>query len=127
MRSQATQREQFYNRGGDFTPSNYEPDFTMDGTAQSAAIASGASRLRVNNQGGTGEHIRIAFGATAAEAEENLTITTGAATTGHFIAANSNGNGTVSEDIGIPANAGFYAIANAVAGDTQAVSVTQGV
>lgn len=127
MRSQETNREEFYARGGLFTPSSYDSDLTMDGTAQTGAIASGASKLKVTNRGAATEPLRIAFGETAAAAEANLTISGGEATTGDYIPANSNANGAITEFFGIPVNAKFYAIANDSAGDTQTVSVTQGV
>lgn len=108
----------------EFKPSSYDADLTMDGTAQSAALASGARRLRVVNRGATTEGIRIAFGTSADNAEANLTISTGAATTGLFLNAAADGNGEII--LGIPDNATHYAVANAAASDTQVVNITQG-
>ena len=107
-------------------PSSYDADLTMDGTAQSVALASGAKQIIVQNRGDINEAIRVAFGTSAANAEANLTISAAAATTGHWIGSASGGYES-KQVLGVPANATHYAIANAVAGDTQTVSVIQGV
>ena len=112
-----------------FKPSQYDANLTMDGTAQSVALATGvkqgAGRIHVANTGATTEAIRVAFGTSAANAEANLTISAAAATTGFYIpAAAEGGTPTV---LGVPANATHYAVANAVASDTQVVAITQGV
>lgn len=113
------------SRTDSFTPSSYDADLTMNGTAQSVALADGATKLRIVNQGATTEDIRLAFGTSAADAESNLTITAAAATTGMLIQAQAD-NGSA-EIIGVPRLATHYAVANAVAADTQTVSITQGV
>ena len=112
-----------------FKPSSYDANLTMDGTAQSVALATGvklgAGRIHVVNTGATTEAIRVAFGTSAANAEANLTIAAAAATTGYYIPAIADGIGEAT--LGVPALATHYAVANAVAADTQVVAVTQGV
>lgn len=116
-----------------FKPSSYDADLTMDGTAQSVALASGvkegAGRVRVTNRGASTEAIRFAFGTSAANAEANLTISAAAATTGLFIpaAVSTADQSGVTIILGVPSNATHYAVANAVAADTQVVSIEQGV
>ena len=109
----------------EFTPSQYDTDLTMDGTAQSVALATGATKVFVINGGTTGKAIRFAFGTSAANAQANLTIAAAAATTGHYIPSPADGYGSVV--LGVPSDATHYAVANAVAADTQAVYITQGV
>ena len=113
----------------DFTPSSYDADLTMDDTAQSGAIATGATKLQFGNLGATTESIRVAFGATASEAEGNLNIAAGAATTGYYIPSIADAGAGAFVNLGVPSAAlgGFYAVANAVAADTQTVAVNQGV
>ena len=108
-----------------FTPSNYETDFTMDGTAQSDALAEGVKKLQVVNKGATTEDVRVAFGTSSANAEANLNITTGAATQGFWIGAAADGY-DADVIIGVPRSATHYALANGTAADTQTVSVAQG-
>lgn len=110
-----------------FTPSSYDSTLTMDGTAQSVALVGGARKLHVANLGATTEAIRVAFGTSAANAEANLTISTGAATTGFYISAAADNAANSAVILGIPALATHYAVANAVAADTQTVAVTQGI
>lgn len=114
-----------------FTPSSYDADLTMNGTAQSGALASGVARglgaVYFGNLGATTEAIRVAFGTSAADAEGNLTISAAAATTGHYIPALADGGANAFQILGVPANATHYAVANAVAADTQTVTVTQGI
>lgn len=114
-----------------FKPSSYDADLTMDGTAQSVALVAGvklgAGRVRVVNLGATTEAIRFAFGTSAANAEANLTIAAAAATTGVYIPAAAEGGSQSVVVFGVPALATHYAVANAVAADTQVVSVTQGI
>lgn len=114
-----------YLRGDEFTPSQYDADITMDGTAQSVTLAEGATKVFVINTGATTQAVRFAFGTSAANAEANLTISAAAATTGHLVPAPDDGYGSVV--LGVPTDATHYAIANAVAAHTQVVSVTQGV
>lgn len=113
----------------DFTPSSYDADLTMDGTAQSGAIATGAIKLQFCNLGVTAEPIRVAFGATAVEAEDNLNIAAGAATTGYYIPALADAGAGACVILGIATAAlgGFYAVANAIAADTQVVAINQGI
>ena len=122
-------RFQEVGRHTGFTPSQYDADLTMDGTAQSVALATGTTKLRIVNTGATTEDIRIVFGASASAAETNLTMTTDGApehaTTGMLIQPEADGVGTVV--IGVPSDATHYAVANAVASDTQVVNITQGV
>ena len=109
-----------------FIPSQYDADLTMDGTGQAVALASGATRIHVVNRGATTEAIRVAFGTSSANAIANLTVAAAAATTGFYMtAAADNSHGAVAV-IGVPASATHYAVANAVAADTQVVSITQG-
>lgn len=114
-----------------FKPSQYDADLTMDGTAQSVALATGvklgAGRVYFANQGATTEAIRVAFGTSAADAEANLTIAAGAATTGHYIGASADVGSQSAQILGVPALATHYAVANAVALDTQIVAITQGI
>jgi len=113
------------SKGSSFSPGSYFPDLTMDGTGQALALATGTLKLKVVNRGVTTESIRVAFGTSSANAIANLTITTGAATTGDYIASSADqGDGTII--YGVPANATYFAVANAVAADTQVVSITQG-
>ena len=110
-----------------FTPSAYDHDLTMNDTAQSIPIARGVKKLRVVNDGVEGQGIRIAFGATAAEAEDALTMSGGAATTGLWISGAASTAHHPPEIIGVPANAKFYAVANDTASNTQSVYISQGV
>jgi hypothetical protein len=115
-----------------FTPSDYDTDLTMDGTAQGVALASGVKlgggKIHVANRGATTEAIRIAFGTSEVNAESNLNMTTDGApehaTTGYYLEAVADGPGSVV--LRVPATATHYAVANAVDSDTQVVSVTQG-
>ena len=111
----------------DFTPSSYDADLTMDGTAQSVALATGVTKVYFGNLGATTEAIRVAFGTSALDAEGNLNIAAAAATTGHYIPAAADGGANAWQILGVPAQATHYAVANAVAADTQVVTVTQGV
>lgn len=112
-----------------FKPSSYDANLTMDGSAQSVALASGVSlgagRVHVVNTGATTEAIRFAFGTSAANAEANLTHVTNLATTGVYIPAAAEGGQPTT--LGVPALATHYAVENAVASDTQVVAITQGV
>lgn len=116
-----------------FKPSQYDPDLTMDDTAQSVALSTGVKlgkgRVSFTNRGASTEAIRIAFGTSAANAEANLTIDTGAATTGYFLPAtvSTTDQAGNTEILGVPALATYYAVANAVASDTQPVSIVQGI
>jgi len=111
-----------------FKPSqDYISDLTMDGTAQAIAIATGASRITIFNQGVTTESIRYAFGTSQANAEANLTIAAAAATTGIIIQPYADFSDLCYQLIGIPSLATHVAIANNVASDTQAVQIVQGV
>ena len=114
-----------------FKPSQYDADLTMNGTAQSVALATsvslGSGRVRVVNLGATTEAIRFAFGTSAANAEANLTHVTNLATTGLYIPSNVDAPGAGIVILGVPALATHYAVENAVAADVQVVSVTQGV
>ena len=74
-----------------FTPSQYDADLTMDGTAQTGAIATGATKIQFVNLGATTEAIRVAFGTSALDAGNNLTIAAAAATTGYYIPAEAEG------------------------------------
>lgn len=114
-----------------FIPSQYDADLTMDGTAQSVALATGvklgAGRVYFANQGATIETIRVAFGTDAANAEANLNIAGGLATTGHLIGAAADVGSQSAQILGVPTFATHYAVANAVNGDIQGVAITQGV
>lgn len=110
---------------GGFRPSNYDPDLTMDGTAKVIALASGCMQVDVTNRGVTTEAIRCAFGTSSANAAANLNISTGAATTGRWIGAAADGFDP-HKQFTRPSNATHFAVANAVASDTQIVSVVQG-
>jgi len=127
----------FYLSGGatkvadGFKPSQYDAALTMDGTAQSVALATGvklgAGRVYFANQGATTEPVMVAFGTSAANAEANLNIAAAAATTGHYIPAAADAGSQSAQTLGVPALATHYAVANAVAADTQVVTVTQGI
>lgn len=113
-----------------FVPSSYDVDLTMNGTAQGVALATGVKngggKIRIVNRGATTEAIRVAFGTSEANAEANLAISAAAATTGYWIGTAADGH-KAEVILGVPADATHYAVANAVASDTQVVSVTQGV
>ena len=113
--------------GVNFTPSSYDADLTMDGTAQTGAIATGATKIQFVNLGATTEAIRVAFGTSASDAGTNLTIAAAAATTGYYIPAEAEGGTQSIVVLGVPTSATHYAVANAVAADTQDVAVNQGV
>jgi len=113
--------------GGVFTPSSYDADLTMDGTAQTGAIATGATKIQFVNLGATTEAIRVAFGTDATDARNNLNVLAGAATTGYYIPAEAEGGSQSVVVLGVPAAAEYYAVANAVATDTQVVAVNQGI
>ena len=112
-----------------FTPSQYDAKLTMDGTAQSVALATAATKVFVVNTGATTEDLLFAFGTSAANAESNLNMTTDgapeSATTGHYIPSPADSYGSVV--LGVPSDATHYAVANATDSDTQVVWVTQGV
>lgn len=115
-----------------FKPSqDYISDLTMDGTAQSVALATGvklgAGNVEIFNQGATTEAIRYAFGTSAANAEANLTISAAAATTGIIVPAYADYANQCRVIVGVPLNATHIAIANDTASDTQAVQLIQGV
>ena len=115
--------------GGAFTPSDYDTDLTMNGTAQGVVLATGVAlgqgSVHFNNRGATTEAVRIAFGTSELDAESNLNISAAAATTGYYLEATADGPGTVV--LKVPATSTHYAVGNAVASDTQVVAVTQGV
>ena len=130
--------EQQHTKGGHaqvqdaFKPSqDYIDDLTMDGTAQSVALATGVAlgkgRIRVWNKGATTENIRFAFGTSEANAEANLTHSTNRATTGIEIPPYADGGTLCMQTFGVPDNATHYAVENGVASDVQAVQVVQGV
>jgi len=111
----------------EFTPSSYDADLTMNGTAQTGALATGATKVQFGNLGATTEAIRVAFGTDAADAALNLTIVAAAATTGYYIPASAEGGANAFAVLGRPKLATHYAVANAVALDVQVVTVTQGI
>jgi len=110
-----------------FTPSSYDADLTMNGTAQTGALATGVKKVKFGNLGATTEAIRVAFGTDATDAASNLTIVAAAATTGHYIPASTQGGANAFQALGVPRLATHYAVANAVAADVQVVTVTQGI
>ena len=112
--------------GDGFRPSAYQTDLTMNGTAQSVALATGATRIRVVNHGATLNAIRVVFGTSAGNAESNLNIASGAATTGVWVGSAPDGF-TPELILGVPTNATHYAVANDVNGHTQVVTIEQGV
>jgi hypothetical protein len=114
-------------KNADFTPSSYDHTLTMDDSAQVEPLATGTTKVKVGNLGATGEPIRVAFGASEQNAEDNLTVDTGAATTGHYIPAIADAGSEAFQVLGVPALATHFAVCNAVASDTQVVVVTQGV
>ena len=70
---------------------------------------------------------RAAFGTSELDAEANLTIAAAAATTGVIIQPEGDSPTNCLVTWGVPALATHIAIANAVASDTQAVQLVQGV
>ena len=114
----------------DFLPLNYDADLTMDGTAQSVAlidaVKEGGGKVQFANRGATTEAIRVAFGTSALNAEAGLTIAAAAATTGYYIPAAADAGCQSIAVLAVPDDATHYAVANAVAADTQDVSITQG-
>lgn len=111
-----------------FTPSAYDTDLTMEGTAQSVALATGVTRIRITNRGASTEAVRVAFGTSALDAESNLNIAGALATTGVFLPAvvSTTDQSGIVHILGVPALATHYAVANAVVDDTPIVSVEQG-
>ena len=110
-----------------FTPSSYDATLTMNGTGQAGALATNAQKVYFGNLGATTEAIRVAFGTSSADAIANLTISAAAATTGFYIPAAADAGANAFQVLGVPELATHYAVANAVAADTQDVTVTQGV
>lgn len=116
--------------GGNFTPSSTgSAVLTMNGTAQSGALSTGVTKLCVYNKGATTEDIYLAFGATALEAEGNLTHSTDHATTGHLIPNKADMPNAAYQIVNVPSAAygGYYAVENDTAGDIQVVVISQGV
>ena len=116
-----------------FTPSSVgSATLTMDGTAQGGAIATGVTKIQFYNKGAATEDIYVAFGATQAEADGNLTMTTDGvpekATTGHYIPAVADAGANALQILTVPPASigGFYAVANAEDSDVQVVKVSQG-
>lgn len=119
--------------GGHFMPSSSgSARLTMDGTAQGGALSTGVTAVQVYNKGGATEDIYITFGATQAEADDDLTMTTDGApekaTTGHLIPAVADVGALALQVLNVPPAAlgGFYAVANAEDSDIQAVVISQG-
>lgn len=110
-----------------FVPSTYSADLTMDATGESLALATGVTKVYVVNQGVTTEDLRVAFGTSAADAITNLAIAAGAATTGYYLPSNVDIPGAGIVTLGVPSGANYIACAPGTAGDTQAVSIVQGV
>lgn len=129
--SLAQAEETVYRRMKVFTPSSYDADLTMDGTAQTGALATGVKLgqgvVQFCNLGATTEAIRVAFGTSAADAGNNLNIAGSLATTGYYIPAAADAGSAAFVVLGVPLDATHYAVANAVLGDTQTVAVNQGV
>ena len=110
-----------------FTPSTYSADLTMDADGETLALADGTKKVYIVNQGVTTEDLRVTFGTTAADAITNLAIVAGAATTGYYLPSNADVSGAGVITLGVPSGANFVGFAPGTAGDTQAVSVVQGV
>jgi len=114
-----------------FKPSTYSADLTMDATGEALALATGvklgAGRVQVANLGATTEAVRVAFGTSAVDALDNLTILAGAATTGFYIGAAADLGSQSIQILGVPALATHIGVGPAVASDVQDVAVTQGV
>lgn len=98
----------------------------MNGTAQVIALATGTTKIEILNRGATTEAIRYAYGETAQEAIDILDIDSDAARGGYWMGSPADGYPPPPPE-GRPTNAAYLAVANAVASDTQVVSVTQGV
>jgi hypothetical protein len=111
---------------GGFIPSDYDTDLTMNGTAQGVVLATGATKVQFANLGATTEAIRVAFGTSELDAEGNLNIAGGLATTGYYIPAAADAGGASVAVLDAPVGSTHYAVANAVLGDTQTVAITQG-
>ena len=125
-----TQRESFVDSMQRVLPAGFIPvqddaDLPMDGTAQGIALHADAQTLLITNRGVTTEAIRITFGTSQTAAETALGIAGGLAVTGLYIPAMADG-GPSHLLLGVPPAATHYALGNAVNGDTQVVSVTQG-
>lgn len=116
-----------------FTPSSYTGKITTNGTGAVFAIASGATKLMVQNLETTDitEFAVLAFGVNAFDAVANLNINATIATTGVVIQSGHTGTGAAVAGetlvINIPTNATHAAMANGTAGDAQVCMVTQGV
>ena len=110
-----------------FTPGTYSADLTMDADGESLALADGTKKVYIVNQGATTEDLRVAFGTDAADAITNLAIAAGAATTGYYLPSNADVAGAGIVTLGVPSGANYIACAPGTAGDTQAVSIVQGV
>lgn len=109
------------------TPGTYSADLTMDADGESLALADGTKKVYIVNQGVTTEDLRVAFGTTAADAITNLAIVAAAATTGYYLPSNVDVPNAGIVTLGVPSGANFIACAPGTAGDTQAVSIVQGV
>lgn len=118
-------------RKGGFVPSSYDAnlDVTVAGTPVSMSlptgVSRGAGRIHVTNLGATSENMRLAFGTSIANAENNLTVSGGIGTTGMTIVPVVDGGQP--QEIGVPVNAVAVAVVNAVASDTPEMAVVSGV
>ena len=112
---------------GGFTPADLSDNLVMNGTARIIALSADTTKLQITNLGATTEAIRVAFGASSAEATANLTIVSAAATTGYYIPAIADAGAGAIREPGVPSGATHAAICNALAGDVQTVLVVQGV
>jgi hypothetical protein len=111
--------------GVSFTPSIYGTPVTITaGLASVGALASGVSRVKFINDG-VGD-VKIAFGTDAADAEANLTISGGVATTGEPLDDIAAWGAAGILTLNVPAAATHYAICNGTAAETPTVTVNQG-
>jgi hypothetical protein len=114
-----------------FIISSYDADLTMDATGEALALATGvklgAGAVQIANRGATTEGIRVAFGTSESDALSNLNMTGNAATTGYYMPAAADGGSQSVVVLGVPALATHVAAGPATAGDTQSVSVSQGI
>jgi len=114
----------FIHRGVHFTPSSYDADITANNTAQGGALATGVKlgggMLYVYNKG-TG-NVRLTFGTSQTNADDNLNIAANAATTGILIPA-----GVWIPPISVPYLSTNYSTLNDVAEETPVFEVNQGV
>ena len=121
----------------EFTPSSYTGKITSSEDGVTFAIASGATKIMIQNLETTDitEFAVLAFGTSAADAQTNLgksgTTPNIISESGVVIQSGHTGTGAATfgetRILNIPVNATHAALGNGTAADTQVCMVTQGV